>query len=119
MPNLQWQKNRTEIENQIKNNFSEFKKKLDNLKSQIQSVKDETEKQKKQAEIQKLEKELVEIKGLIDRLSSLQDQELQSLKTRLEQYVQVKQDVRVDIRSFKTKDINSYYIRTFERFWNL
>ena len=96
MPNSQWQKNRTEIENQIKNNFSEFKKKLDNLKSQIQSVKDETEKQKKQAEIQKLEKELVEIKGLIDRLSSLQDQELQSLKTRLEQYVQVKQDVRVE-----------------------
>jgi hypothetical protein len=59
-------------------------------------VKDETEKQKKQAEIQKLEKELFEIKGLIDRLSSLQDQELQSLKTRLEQYVQVKQDVRVE-----------------------
>jgi hypothetical protein len=59
-------------------------------------VKDETEKQKKQAEIQRLEKELAEIKGLIDRLSSLQDQELQSLKTRLEQYVQVKQDVRVE-----------------------
>ena len=97
MPTSQAQTQRTELENQIKNDFSELQKKLETLKSEIQSETDQAKKQEKEAEIQKLEKELAEIKGLIDRLSSLQDQELQSLKTRLEQCVQVKQDVREEI----------------------
>ena len=93
MPNTQWQKNRTEIENQIKNSFSELKKRLDNLKSEIKIESEENKKKEKQAEIDKMEKDLAEMRSLIDKLSSLQDQELQSLKTRLEQYSQVRENV--------------------------
>ena len=88
------QSQRTELENQIKNDFSQLQKKLSGLKSEIQIETDETKKQEKQSEIQKLEKELAEIKTLIDRLSSLQEQELQSLKTRIEQSSQIKQDTQ-------------------------
>jgi uncharacterized protein YhaN len=85
---------RTELENQIKNDFSQLQKKLAGLKSEIQTETDETKKKEKQSEVQKLEKELAEIKTLIDRLSSLQEQELQSLKTRIEQSSQIKQDTQ-------------------------
>ena len=88
------QSQRTELENQIKNDFSQLQKKLSGLKSEIQIETDETKKQEKQSEIQKLENELAEIKTLIDRLSSLQEQELQSLKTRIEQSSQIKQDTQ-------------------------
>lgn len=81
-------------EEQIKNGFSELQKKLEMLKSEIQSEKDETKKQEKETEILKMENDLSEMKALIDELSSLQEQDLQSLKTRLEQYSQVKQDVQ-------------------------
>ena len=81
-------------EEQIKNSFSELQKKLDDLKSDIQRETDDSKKQEKQAEIQKMEKDLSEMKTLIDKLSLLQEQDLQSLKTRLEQYSQVKQDVQ-------------------------
>jgi len=81
-------------EDKIKNSFSELQKKLDDLKSNIQSETDESKKQKKQAEIQKMENDLSEMKALIDKLSSLQEQDLQSLKNRIEQYSQVKQDVQ-------------------------
>jgi hypothetical protein len=43
-----------------------------------------------------MEKDLAEMKSLIDRLSLLQYQDLQSLKTRLEQYSQVRQNVHVE-----------------------
>jgi len=96
MTNMQWQKNRTEIESQIRNDFSELKKRLDSLKSEIKIESDESKKQNKQAEIDKMEKDLAEMKSLIDRLSLLQYQDLQSLKTRLEQYSQVRQNVHVE-----------------------
>ena len=81
-------------EEQIKNSFSELQKKLDDLKSDIQRETDDSKKQEKQAEIQKMEKDLSEMKTLIDKLSLLQEQDLQSLKTRLEQYSQIKQNVQ-------------------------
>jgi uncharacterized protein YhaN len=64
------------------------------LKNEVQTETDNSKKQEKQSEIQKLEKELAEIKSLVDRLSSLQEQDLQSLKTRIEQYSQIKQDIQ-------------------------
>lgn len=84
------------IESEIKNNFSELQKKLTELQSEITKEKNEAKKQEKQAEIDKMEKDLKDMKTLIDRLSSLQEQDLQSLKTRLEQYLQVKQDTQVE-----------------------
>jgi len=71
-------------EEQIKNNFSELQKRLADLKSEVQSESDDAKKQKKNNEIQRLEKELSEMKTLIDTLSSLQEADLQSLKTKLE-----------------------------------
>ena len=94
MPTSQQQTQRTEIENQIKNDFSELQNKLANLKSEIQSETDQTKKQEKEDEIKKMEEDLNKMKEDIDKLSSLQDEALQSLKDRLEQYKQVRQDVQ-------------------------
>ena len=74
-----------QIETQIKNDFSELQKNLENLKSEVQSETDESKKQEKNNEIQKLEKDLSDIKTQIDILSSLQEADLQSLKTKLEE----------------------------------
>ena len=49
MPTSQDQAQRTELENQIKNDFSELQKKLETLKSEIQSETDQTKKQEKEA----------------------------------------------------------------------
>jgi len=94
MPTSHNQIQRTELENQIKNDFSELQKKLETLKSGIQSETDQTKKQEKETEIQKMEEDLANMKERIDKLSSLQDEALQSLKDRLEQYKQVRQDVQ-------------------------
>ena len=84
-------------EEQIKNSFSELQKKLENLKNEVKSESDDSKKQEKNEEIQKLEKEADEIKSLIDRLSSLQEEEVLALKTRLEEYKAYKQEV-LDVR---------------------
>jgi hypothetical protein len=41
-----------------------------------------------------MEKDLANMKEQIDKFSSLQDEALQSLKDRLEQYKQVRQDIQ-------------------------
>ena len=84
-------------EEQIRDNFSQLQKKLEDLKNEVESVTDNSEKEKKNEEIQKLEKEAEEIKALIDRLSSLKEEELLALKTRLEDYKAYKQEI-MDIR---------------------
>jgi flagellar motility protein MotE (MotC chaperone) len=73
-------------EEQIRNNFSELQKKLEELKNEVQAETDELKKQEKTDEIKRLEKEASEMKALIDTLSSLQEQDLESLKTRLESF---------------------------------
>jgi uncharacterized protein YPO0396 len=85
---------KTIIENEIKNNFSELQKKLSDLQNEITEEIDATKKQEKQAEFDKMKSELDEMKKLIDRLSSLQEQDLQSLKTRIEECMKVKQDTQ-------------------------
>lgn len=100
-----------QIETQIKNDFSELQKKLENLKNEIQTESDDSKKQEKNNEIQKLEKELSEMKEKIDRLSLLQEQELLSLKTKLEEYSKVKQDVKgetADLLGEKTQTPTTY-----------
>lgn len=96
MPTPKSQTQRTEIESQIKSDFSEIQKKLENLKNEIEAETDATEKQKKNEEIKKTEKEASELKALIDTLSSLQEQDLQSLKTKLE-------SLKVTIQEFSWK----------------
>ena len=88
---------RKQIETQIQSDFSELQKKLENLKNEVKSESDDSKKQEKNAEIQKLEKEADEIKSLIDRLSSLQEEEVLALKTRLEEYRAYKQEI-LDVR---------------------
>ena len=75
---------RQQIETQIQNDFAVLQKKLTDLKDEVKTENDSSKKQEKTEEIQKLEKELSEMKTLIDTLSSLQEADLQSLKTRLE-----------------------------------
>lgn len=81
---------KTRIENEIKRNFDELKKRLEELKSEVTSEMDETKKQQKQEEIQKIESDL----ALIDRISSLQEQELLALKTRVEEYSRLRQQTQ-------------------------
>ena len=88
--------NRSMIQNEIQNSFSELQKKLETLKNEVKSETNETKKQDKDSEIQKMETELKEIKNLIDKLSSLQDEELQSLKNRLESYSTLNKEIQWD-----------------------
>lgn len=88
--------NRSMIQNEIQNSFSELQKKLETLKNEVKSETNETKKQDKDSEIQKMKTELKEIKNLIDKLSSLQDEELQSLKNRLESYSTLNKEIQWD-----------------------
>lgn len=88
---------RQQIETQIQNDFSELQKKLENLKSEVQWETDDIKKQEKNEEIKKLEEEAIEIESLINRFSQLQEEEVQALKTRLEEYRTYKQEV-LDVR---------------------
>lgn len=93
-------------EEQIRNNFSELQKKLEELKNEVQAETDELKKQEKNDEIKRLEKEASEMKALIDTLSSLQEQDLESLKTRLESFKNSIQSFRwevADLQSEKTQ----------------
>lgn len=94
MTTSQQQIQRTEIENQIKNDFSELQNKLLDLRKEIDNETDQIKKQNKEEEIKRMEEDLNRMKEDMDRLSLLQDEALQSLKDRLEQYKQVKQDVQ-------------------------
>ena len=58
-----------------------------------------------------MQSDLEDIKNKIDMIQSLQDEELQSLKDRLEQYNQVKQDVQwevVDLQNEKVQTPTTY-----------
>lgn len=111
MPTLQPQTQRTEIVNQIRNDFSELQEKLSKLKTEASNENNEDIKKQKQAEIDKMQSDLEDIKNKIDMIQSLQDEELQSLKDRLEQYNQVKQDVQwevVDLQNEKVQTPTTY-----------
>ena len=75
---------RQQIETQIQNDFAVLQKNLEDLKNEVQSETDESKKQEKIREIQGLERELSEIKTKINTLNSLQKEDLQLLKTKLE-----------------------------------
>lgn len=90
---------RQQIETQIKNDFAEIQKKLDDLKNEVQTETDDKKKQEKTKEIQRLEKELAEIKDLIDRITSLHEEELLALKTKLEEYKEYKQEIQNVIKT--------------------
>jgi cob(I)alamin adenosyltransferase len=77
---------RKQIEIQIQNDFVELQKKLVALKAEIQNESDEAKKQEKNEEINRLESEATELKTKIDTLKLLNEQELESLKTRLESF---------------------------------
>jgi len=107
-------------EEQIKNNFSELQKKLEDLKNEVQTESDDSKKQEKNEEIQKLEKELSEMKSLIDTLSSLQEADLLSLKTKLESTKKTYQEYRWRSYGFtKRKDSNTHYMWIIKKFRNL
>ncbi len=90
-------------EEQIKNNFSELQKKLEDLRNEVQTETDNSKKQEKGDEIQKLEKELSEMKSLIDTLSSLQEEDLQSLKTKLESTKKAYQEYRWEVADLQNE----------------
>lgn len=81
-------------EEQIMKDFNDLQEKLATLKTEIQSESDDSKKQEKQQTIQEMEDELSSMQTLIDTLSSLQEQDLQSLKERLEQTKQLYNETR-------------------------
>ena len=91
------QQKKTQLEQQINVEFSQLQKKLWDLKGEVQSETDETKKQEKGRKIQEMETELSEIgawKEKLERMTSLQEQDLESLKTRLE-------SLKLTIQNFK------------------
>ena len=94
-------------EEQIKNSFSELQKKLESLKKEVQTESDETKKHGREAEIQKMEKELSEMKALIDTLSSLQEADLQSLKTRLESTKKAYQEYGWEVADLQNEKVST------------
>lgn len=94
---------RQQIEKQIQSDFSEMQKKLKELQNEIKSETDENKKQEKNNEIQKLEKELSEMERLIDTLSSLQEADLQSLKTKLEETKKAYQEYRWEVADLQNE----------------
>ncbi len=102
---------RQQVEAQIQSDFSKLQKKLEELQNEIKNENDESKKQEKQAEFDKMKLELNDMKNLIDKLSSLQEQDLQSLKTRLEQYSQIRQQTQwevADLQNEKTPTPTTY-----------
>jgi len=78
------QQKKTELEQQINEEFSQLQQNLWNLKKSIQFETDVTKKEEQNKRIKEMEAELSEINVWKERLTSLQEQELLSLKTRLE-----------------------------------
>ena len=81
------QQKKTELEKQIDEEFSQLQQDLWNLKKEVETETDETKREEKDKKIKEMEAELSEInvwKERVERMTSLQEQELLSLKTRLE-----------------------------------
>ena len=81
------QQKKKELEQQISVEFSQLQQNLWDLKKNVEIETDETKKQENSKKIKEMEAELSEIKvwkERLERLTSLQEQDLQSLKTRLE-----------------------------------
>ena len=79
------QQRKTELENQINEEFSLLQQKLWDLKNDVQSEMDESKKQEKTEKIHEIESKLREIeiwKERIEWMTSLQEQELNSLKNK-------------------------------------
>jgi hypothetical protein len=76
-------------EEQIMKDFNDLQEKLAALKTEVESESDDSKKQEKQQTIQEMEEELSSMQTLIDTLSSLQEEDLQSLKDKLEQTKQL------------------------------
>ena len=102
---------RKQIEIQIQNDFVELQKKLVALKAEIQNEADEAKKQEKNEEINRLESEVAELKTKIDTLKLLNEQELESLKTRLESFKTAIQNFKwevIDLQNEKMPTPTTY-----------
>ena len=92
-------------EDKIKSLFSELQNKLSELKNEVQTETDDSKKQEKNNEIARLEAELLDIKVLIDTLSSLQDADLQSLKNRLESTQKAYQETQWEVADLQNEKL--------------
>ena len=92
-------------EEQIKNAFFELQDKLVELKNEVQMESDDSKKQEKQSEIDKMERDFAEMKSKIDTLKSCSEQELQSLKNKLEEYGKAKQETQWEIAELKNEKL--------------
>ena len=93
------QQKRTELEQQINEEFLKLWDYLTKLKSEIESETDNTKKEEKQKEFRQLEMEASQMKHLIDTLSQLQAEDLQSLKTKLEDIKKMTKDFWWDLNN--------------------
>ena len=101
---------RKQKEQQIMDSFSELQSNLENLRLEIESEQDDA-KQEKNNEILILEYELYEIKNLLDIIADLKDEELESLKTKLESIKKSCQEFRWEISNL-AQEVKESSIRT-------
>ena len=101
---MTWEQ-RQQIETQIKNDFLELQRKLENLKKEVQSATDETRREEKNEHIQNLEEELAEMQRQMDVLSDLREEELLSLKTKLEDSKNAYQEYRWEVADLQNEKL--------------
>ena len=100
------QQKKVELEQQINEEFSQLQQDLWNLKKNIQLETDATKKEEQNKKIKEMEAELSEInvwKERIERMTSLQEQELLSLKTRLESLRNAIQSFRWEVADLQNE----------------
>ena len=100
------QQKKTELEQKINEEFSQLQQNLWDLKSEVQSETDENKKQEKNKKIQEIESELSDIKvwkERLERMTSLQEQELLSLKNRIESLKSTIQNFRWEVADLQNE----------------
>ena len=88
---------RQQIETQIKNDFSELQKKLGELQNEIKNESDENKKKEKQAEYRKLLEELKVIEQDMRNIESRNEEEVLALKNTLELTKKTYQEIQWEL----------------------
>ena len=100
------QQKKTELEQKINEEFSQLQQNLWDLKSDIQTETDENKKQEKNKKVQEIESEVSDIKvwkERLERMTSLQEQELLSLKERIESLKSTIQNIRWEVADLQNE----------------
>jgi len=90
---------RQELEKQMQDDFGKIQQDLASLKNELSQESDETKKQEKEENIKQLESSLNDIQTLIEKIKELNDEDLQSLKEKINSTLNLTKETRWDVES--------------------